>query len=217
MDNNTMTCRDGTAYVTPEEFYNEQNHDNKQQFSLMKKRPVLSRMSQESVWNPFELCNEPGTWMIMFGITTTDMSLEIWFGRTFKPLIFDKSYKPGSKDKRDPDPDPLAFKRVAKFPTCTSIHKEIHGDYLLDGRFIVSYVENGKECESPMPLLVNDDPVYYPWNNLKYQFSQKALTQAIEWANGIFSRHKPTLVNSTLVNSSQDSTKLRANQYYVLR
>ena len=88
----------------------------------------------------FDLCNEPGIWEIRFEITPTDMSLEIWFGRTFKPLEVDNSYKPGSEDKRDPDPDPLAFNRVAKFPKCTSIHKNVSGDYLLHGEFIVNYV-----------------------------------------------------------------------------
>ncbi len=173
MDDHTMTCRDGTPYKDPEEQYQTTSIRG---FFLRKTRPVLSRPSQMSA-HAFELCDEPGIWEIRFEITPADMSLEIWFGRTFNPLEVDKSYKPGSKDKPDPDPDPLAFKCVAKFPKCTSIHKNVNGDYLLHGEFIVNYVEDGKKHTRPMPLLVNlDNSTYYPWNNLKYQFSEEALT-----------------------------------------
>jgi hypothetical protein len=185
-----MTCRDGTPYKNPEEQYKTESTRDKERFFLRKKRPVLSRRSSDYEADPFELCNEPGEWKIMFEIFNSDKSLKIWFGRTFKPLEFDESYKPGSEDKRDPDPDPLAFKLIAHFPTCTSIHKNVNGDYLLHGEFIVNYVEDGNKRTRSMPLLVNPDFNYYPWNNLKYQFAEATITLAIEWANKTFSNHE---------------------------
>ena len=188
--NQQKTCRNGSNYVIPEEQYEESEHLGNHKFVIFKDRPVLSRQSQEAAWD-FEMALEPGHWQIMFAISL-DKSMEIWFGRTFNPDIYDLAHVPGAQDKPSAQPDDFEYKCIAKFPTCTEIRKMSADGGLQMENYVVSYFTGKNECSTLMPLAVNADFENFPWNNFTKQFSQKVLEKAIAWANKILSNGKST-------------------------
>jgi len=136
---------------------------------------------------------EPGHWQIMFAISL-DKSMEIWFGRTFNPDIYDLAHVPGAQDKSSAEPDDFKYKCIAKFPTCTEIRKISANGGLQRENYVVSYFTGKNECSTLMPLAVNADFENFPWHNFTKQFSQKALEKAIAWANKILSNGKSTKI-----------------------
>jgi len=159
-----LTCRDNTPYVDPEEEILVEDYAGKHQYVIVKKRPALSRTSEEDA-DDFDMALVPGTWEFKFAIKPSDKSLEVWFGRT-EQLLDDVE-----------QPDPLEYKCIAIFFECTSIR-----DYGDTGDYEVMYGSGGTESMF-LPITVNDDQAQFPWHDLTCQFSPKALRLAIAWAN----------------------------------
>jgi hypothetical protein len=191
-ESSELTCSDNTPYVDPKEEILVEDYDGKHQYVIFKKRPALSRTSEEDA-DDFDIALEPGTWIFKFAIKPSDKSLEVWFGRKLLPespdlLALYALHEVEPHDHPDPlhrdnddephDPDIFEYKCIAIFSECTSIRVlQNYGNY-----YEVSYGSGGTESMK-LPIHCNADRAQFPWNDLTQQFSKNALRKAIDWAN----------------------------------
>lgn len=149
------------------------------EFKIVREVREVDRYEEMNL-NPFHQNLEPGTWEMKFKIDPSGWSLEIFFGRTFNP------------QKNAQAPDTLRYRRIAQFPSCTSI--DVHREYpdQVSDILMVNCTIRGRRLKLPVPVSFDNyynEDLYDDWRR---HFERRNIDSAIVWANNIFSARQTT-------------------------